>query len=129
MQHVINFTPMESDKILSHRKEKSGLHKELALIDLDTGKAAVIARIYWPATVVYCCVWIHHGEHHSRGAGKAGGGGYHKPSAAMQEALRDAGIELAYAIGGRGDSAMRESLEAIARYFGIARFMVHEAHP
>jgi hypothetical protein len=125
---VALFVPRESDKIRSHRKEKAGIAREYALIDLDTGAAVVTLRIYWPGTVAYACVWIHHGETHARGAGKAGGYGYCKESAAAHVALADAGVTLENAIDGRGLSAIRDALDAIAAHLGIARHVIHTAH-
>lgn len=115
---------------------KDSLDKEIAVIDPATGRAIVIASIYIPATVAYCALWIHGSNAYGRGAGKAVGYGYHKPSAALQDAISDAGITLhertgkrAY-INGVGDSAMVEALEAIARAVtGKRKFIVHIAHP
>ena len=49
------------------------------------------------------------------GHGKAGGYGYHKESAALQEAIESAGIKLRSPIDGAGDSAVRGAMEAINR--------------
>ena len=81
-------------------------------------------------TTVYCAVWVD-GQ---RGVGSAGGGGYHKQSAALDEAIRDAGYELygdpygyelegesrsAYkgpqSIAGRGEGSMETALKALAK--------------
>jgi hypothetical protein len=101
-------------------------------------------------SVVYCNIWAHGidpktGEHVSiSGRGSAGGGGYHKESAALNDALRSAGVELygsaydrpdkteranrtkrAY-IGGCGSQAMESARRALARacgYKGKARVL------
>ena len=127
---VFSFTPHESDKIRSHRKENKGFLREYALIDLSDGAAVVTLRIYWPGSVAYACVWINRGGMgiHARGAGKAGGGGYCKESAAAHGALADAGVTLEYAIDGRGTQAIRGALEALANPMGIARYTIHVAH-
>jgi hypothetical protein len=83
----------------------------------------VTARAYMgrsaQASVVYVSVWIHGADgHFSSGSGNAGGGGYHKASAALAEALESAGVELSQHIGGMGDGAMREALTATARALG-----------
>jgi len=105
------------------------LHREYALIDLETGESRVILRVYWPATVAYACVWTFFGEgFYARGAGRAGGGGYCKASAAAGKALRDAGFNLEYPIDWRGLESIRGALEAIGRHMGLAHFMVHVAH-
>lgn len=128
MNIVAAFTPRESDKILTHRKEKNGFLREYALIDLADGAAAVTLRIYWPGTVAYACVWIHGESIYARGAGKAGGYGYCKESAAAGAALQDAGVTLADDIDGRGTQAIREALTALAQHMGIARYVIHVAH-
>jgi hypothetical protein len=97
------------------------------------------------ASVVYCCVWIRtaRGTWHS-GRGSAGGCGYHKTSAALDDALASAGVELygypysnpnrdrdgkpiedltalktkRASISGVGESAMRYALEAVAKAAG-----------
>jgi len=126
---VTSFTPRKSDKIRSHRKE-NGFQREYALIDLSDGAAVVTLRIYWPGTVAYACVWINRGGMgiHARGAGKAGGGGYCKESAAAAYALADAGVALESAIDGRGTQAIRDALAALADHMGIARYTIHAAH-
>lgn len=130
MNTVTDFTPRESDKIRSHRKENNGFLREYALIDLSDGAAVVTLRIYWPGTVAYACVWINRGGMgiHARGAGKAGGGGYCKESAAAAYALKDAGVTLTEDIDGRGTLAIVDALAALAQHMGIARYTIHKAH-
>lgn len=85
------------------------------------------------ASVVYCCLWVYTatGEYTS-GRGQADGYGYHKESAALQDAITSAGIELYGSpyqqdeqtknkrcyIDGVGYGAMRDALEAITRAAG-----------
>lgn len=98
----------------------------------------IIARFYMgrsrTASTVYCSLWVHGKGVHTAGHGSAGGWGYHKASAALQEAMCSAGIELTgspydsehedtkqepCSISGCGDSAMRSALVAIARAAGF----------
>jgi hypothetical protein len=125
---VITFGPRESDKIRTHRKESAGLYREYSLIDLEDGSAPVVLRIYWPGSVAYSCVWIGNGVVYARGAGKAGGGGYCKASAAAGAALADAGVRLEADIDGRGLESIRGALEALARWLDVPRYVVHVAH-
>jgi hypothetical protein len=125
---VVSFIPRESDKIRACRKESAGLYREYALIDLDTGKAPAVLRIYWPGSVAYACVWTFGAGFYARGAGRAGGGGYCKASAAAGAALADAGIKLADAIDGRGLEAITGALLALGAHMGMARPLVHVAH-
>lgn len=86
------------------------------------------------SSVVYCSLWVHCGEIYTTGTGKAGGYGYHKESAAMGAAIRNANIQLfgspytnpeggedlekpAY-IAGCGAESMRKALLAIAEATG-----------
>lgn len=119
--------PRESTKSMDHYRREKSFFQQWSLIDLNKGNDVVNVRFYGAAQTVYCVTWFHlwpYGfEGTCRGCGKAGGYGYHKASAAMQEALTDAG-----SIGGRGETAMQEALEVIAAHCGIARFLIHKAH-
>lgn len=69
------------------------------------------------------------GIDYASGSGKAGGGGYHKESAAMQEALNVAGFTFAEPFDGCGDGAMTDALNAIAHRMGLrSRFVIVRAH-
>lgn len=110
-------------------RRDNGFDREIAVLDPATGHAIVTARIYYPGTVAYCSLWISAAGRYGRGQGKAGGYGYHKQSAALDDAIQDAGIVLDQPIDGRGDSAMIEACEAIARAVtGKRRFITHIAH-
>lgn len=78
------------------------------------------------ASPVYCSVWIGGNGHTASGHGSASGYGYHKRSAAMQAAIDSAGIKLSEPIDGRGDSAQRDALSAIARAMGYTAFTIIE---
>lgn len=97
---------------------------------------------------VRACVWItpavDSGEEWRSGAGSAGGCGYHKESAAIADALADAGVELygnAYLysdakpdfkkrvnFGGTGSSAYADIFKAIARAAGYKGRMSWVSH-
>ena len=85
--------------------------------DKTTGRKIVDCRVYIgkvnSATTFYCSIWIY-GEQLYTGLGKAGGGGYHKASAAMYEALHNAGWAVSEPISGCGDGAMRDAAVAVA---------------
>jgi len=66
-------------------------------------------------------VWVRvRGQDYRSGRGSASGCGYHKESAALAEALDNAGIHLSLAIGGTGSSHYRDVFEAIAMAAGYA---------
>lgn len=125
--NVISFNPTEDPRnTYSYRREKN-FDSQISVIDLDEGKEIACVRFYRPDEVVYCVVWID-SDKPARGYGKAGGGGYHKRSAAMSEALARAGVVLSEPINGCGDSAMDAALEALAHHMGAARPLIVRAH-
>jgi hypothetical protein len=112
-------------------RRDTGFLREIAVLDPATGAQVLVARLYYPGTVMRCSVWISSRGNgtYGRGQGEAGGGGYHKASAALASALDDAGVRLSRAINGVGDRAMIDACEATARAVtGKRRFIVHEAH-
>lgn len=113
----------------SHRKEKHFL-QELTVISFEDGefKTPATLRIYGTNAKNYACLWVHSGEVHASGSGSAGGYGYHRPSAAAQEAINAAGFELSEPIDGRGESMMENALKAIATALGHKKFYLHSAH-
>lgn len=118
----------------------------LNVVGLKKGAMQEIVTVRWymarsaSASVMYCSVWVHSEECYISGSGKAGGYGYHKESAAFEEALTSAGVEL-YAnrygdqygeegrpksyrcyIGGCGDRAVELACEALARALGYRKY-------
>lgn len=67
---------------------------------------------------VYCSIWVHGKGIHAAGHGHVDGGGYHKESAALDQAIESAGITLSKHIDGVGERAMREAGEAIVKALG-----------
>lgn len=71
------------------------------------------------ASIVYCSIWVHTADGRSvSGHGTAGGWGYHKESAALQDAISSAGIKLSKSVHGVGENAMRDALLAITKAAG-----------
>lgn len=99
-------------KIAENRKENNFMTQYTA-IDGDLNEIAIL-RIYGTTRANYACFWLFNGDYNSGGA-RATGYGYHRPSAAAQFAFNRAGIVLSEAIDGRGDRAMIDALEAIAK--------------
>jgi hypothetical protein len=77
------------------------------------------------ASPVYCSVWVLCDDYPS-GYGHATGGGYHKGSAALQDALHSAGFRFAHDFDGAGDGAIETALHAVADFFDLpkARILV-----
>lgn len=112
----------------SDRKDRHycGGYIGLALMG-GTAVQAVDLKLYATDSRAYCCVWLAGGGHNSSGSGMAGGYGYHRASAAAGRALRAAGVSLSEDIDGRGDTAIRDAVEAIAAamYPGCTVYVVH----
>lgn len=113
----------------------------LVVASLDgTITEVVTVRTYMSASrnasTVKACVWIRPADRASdwlSGRGEAGGYGYHKESAAIADAVRNAGVKLygnpyfsrepvdinkSFDFGGTGSSKYREIFAAIARAVG-----------
>lgn len=78
------------------------------------------------ASAVYCSVWTSNQAMSANGRGTATGYGYHKRSAALNSALWNAGITLSEPIDGRGETAMRDALTAVARALGYRKTVIVE---
>lgn len=137
----------------SHRKDEGKCHFEsIQIVELTQpqhGKRAnvpVELRLYGTGNVNFACLWTHVPGNtradnpfpngvYTQGSGRAGGYGYHRPSAAAHEAIRNAGFTLLTDsgehadIGGVGDSAIEEALCAIAESLGITNYALVRSHP
>ena len=102
------------------------------VIGIEKGQPVELAtaRIYKGrsrnASRVYASIWLRGGNYAS-GSGWAGGGGYHKASAALGRAIESAGVKLAEPIDGRGDGAMLDALTAIGIMCGVNTVRVFRA--
>ena len=108
-----------SEAAYNARDKQALLHQYSIIAETENGvRELVIARLYASlhreACKVTCILWTN-GNHNTNASGWASGYGYHKGSAALADAIRNAGIRLSEDITGRGAEAMREALLAIAR--------------
>ena len=105
---------------ISRKRESFALVGYFVAVDLATGKEPVTLRIYRPheGSTALACVWINAGDAYGYGSGTAGGGGYHKASAAAESAFRAAGVEFDVGIAGAGDSAIRSAIMAVCASLG-----------
>lgn len=110
----------------AHRRENAFM-EQYSIIDSDFNEVLTL-RIYGTNAKNYACVWTSEKTNWSNGSGSAGGYGYHRPSAAAEEALKKAGFDFS-PISGRGDSAIKECLENVAKdVFKLKKYIVHRAH-
>ena len=101
------------------RDHQALLRQYTVLAETENGiRELVIVRLYTSlrrgANRVTCIIWTN-GGHNANASGWASGCGYHKGSAALADAISNAGIKLTENISGCGGRAMREALLAIAR--------------
>jgi hypothetical protein len=111
-----------------HRKDV--LNEAYRVVD-GAFNTVVDCRVYGSGSTAYACLWVYgEGNFYASGSGKAGGWGYHKTSAAVDDAIDSAGFELYGSpyndgreqnykkrcnISGVGDSAIESALMAIAK--------------
>ena len=99
-----------------HFDKNSPYHKRYAV--------PVTVRVYMgrssSASTVYATIWARSrdGKLHMSGTGSAGGGGYHKESAAINSAMVDAGIKFKRGFGGAGDGAAMVAIKTLAKRLG-----------
>lgn len=125
---VVSFEP--KDAFRSYCRKENKPHEELAVIATVNGKyeTPVMLRCYFTDTRVYSVLWIRSNERYATGTGWAGGYGYHKASAAAQEAIERAGFKMERRIDGVGDEAIRGAVDAIARHLGYDNFTIHKSN-
>lgn len=127
--YTFQITQPGNNKIDSYRKENYFL-KEIAVIDTKEMKSRIIVRFYATDKVHYCCLWVFTHENSFSGAGKAGGYGYDKLSAAFQDAMHNAGLINSPSVDGVGQSAVEECLKYLfVDLMGHDEFYLHVAHP
>lgn len=131
-QTIIAKFTAENSKAVNYDNKKEKV-SQYVIVDKNTERRIVDCRVYMGhsknSSTVYCSLWVNIKDLKkpktwqyagTSGTGSAGGYGYHKPSAAVQDALVSAGIELydkdkkRQFIDGVGDSAIRSALLAVA---------------
>ena len=123
---------------VNHRKESKFQEEYSIIAKKDEGlRCMMVVRIYGTQAMNYCCLWLWGGNLSASGSGKAGGYGYHRPSAAVQGALVSAGFSIAtkegksIGIDGRGDSAIIDFMSLVAeQILGLTKenYLIHKAH-
>lgn len=92
-------------------------------------KPVVELRLYGTGNTNTAAIWVHTNDLHTSGTGQAGGYGYHRPSAAAAEAIRNAGFTLDKYISGVGEGVIVAAVKAIAEAVGYPDCPVFHAHP
>ena len=125
MKAEVIAVPKKAKGINIAYRDKQTAHAHAAIVKDKAGRMLELIKVefYGTGSTSYCNLWIKHADDWRTGSGKAGGYGYHKPSAALAEAIADAGIKLDD-ISGRGDGAMAEALEAITKAAGFDECLI-----
>ena len=125
------FTKTECQNAKNFGDKKETI-KTMVLITCKAGEFSEPVTVHWymsrsgdGASPVYCSLWVRCSPCYVSGRGKAGGYGYHKASAAFQDACDSAGIELSQPVDGRGDESVREAMFAIGAALGFERAELH----
>lgn len=111
---------------INHRR-KTGFTEGYKVFN-QNGEQIADCRIYWGSTRCYAVLWVSHKGYYLSGSGFAGGGGYHKQSAAVSEAIQNSGISLDEHINGRGTQATEDALKAIGKAFGYRKLQLVHIH-
>ena len=126
---VLSVNLQDSEIGAKRDRVRNGFYKELVVMDPKTHQSIAIFRTYITGYTFHCCAWFHSADSYGSGYGKATGSGYCKESAAIDEAIANAGIALDERFGGRGESAIRDAAIAIGRKLtGKRNLILHKAH-
>jgi hypothetical protein len=137
----VKFNAPRSNAVnLGDKKELVRAWNVVALQDDGTLRELVTVRWYRsyrasPESPEYCSVWVSPRDNsHTSGRGTSRGHGIHTASAALQNALISAGVELQDRAGarvyidGKGEGAMRTALAAIATTCGCSTSLLVEVN-
>lgn len=124
---VIAFNPSQDMPRAYRDREEKHFYTGYKVVCISEGEMVelVDARLGATNNCHYASVWlnVHYCNNNyynncgsARGAGKAGGYGYHKASAALDSALRRAGMKFNIGCSGMGESAMRDCLMTAGEY-------------
>lgn len=121
MKAEFSAVPKKAKGINVAYRDKQKVNAYAAIVKDGAGKMLELIKVefYGTGQTSYCNLWVKYADDGRTGSGKAGGYGYHKPSAALAEAIAQAGITLDEAIDGQGDCAMTSALRAIAKAAGF----------
>lgn len=124
---------------VAHRVEKYFSHSYIFLKKTEDADPTIFAkvvaelRVYiTPTGATSVCLWVRDFHKGFGASGRVGSnnvcGGFHKPSAALSNALRMAGYEMAEEVSGVGEAAMIDAVKAVLRHLGVYNVQLIEAH-
>jgi hypothetical protein len=132
MNQSITYTENTKQKPMPAWRDNVEHYKSLVCVIDGAPVEVITARIKYPrdgAGRLCAIVWIHTNKGTVHGCGTASGYGYCKASAAIDQALRDAGYTLSKSFAGAGSSAVDDAFLAIAELIHGEKFAAYAAKP
>lgn len=124
---VVAFNPAQDMPLSYRERQEKHFYNGYKVVTIVNDKMITLvdARLGATANCHYASVWLntcyYNNEFYNkfgfaRGAGKAGGCGYHRASAALKSAFSRAGMRFSIGCSGMGESAMRDCLLVAGEY-------------
>lgn len=124
---VISFNPAQDMPASYRERQEKHFYNGYKVVTIVNNEMVelVDARLGATDNCHYASVWLNVRYYDNnyyntcgfaRGAGKAGGWGYHRASAALESAFRRAGMRFDVGCSGMGESAMRDCLMCAGEY-------------
>lgn len=124
---VVSFVPSQDMPLSYRERQEKHFYNGYKVVTIVNDKMVMLvdARLGATNNCHYASVWLntcycdsdyHNNCGFARGAGKAGGCGYHRASAALNSAFFRAGMLFSVGCDGMGESAMRDCLLAAGEY-------------
>lgn len=127
IENIQNKHFQHNKNINSYRREKHFLGAYNVIVENQKGELQdlINCRVYDSQAKTSVCVWVTDNSKnlYIGTVGASSGYGYHRSSSALDEALRLANIKLDQDIEGRGEEAMVQALEAIAKELGYNKIL------
>lgn len=121
---IESFNPKQG--INGNYRKENHFDGSYMVVDMTNGNVKIDLRLYSTQNTSYACVWFGHNGDMANGSGKAGGWGYHRPSAAAFAAFYSAGVFISDF---SGTGQIVEALEMLAAELGLTNFKIFHAHP
>ena len=124
---VVSFVPAQDMPASYRERQQKHFYNGCKVVTIvnDQMETLVDARFGGTVNCHYVSVWLNtkyankefYNEYgNARGAGKAGGYGYHRASAALESAFSRAGMRFSVGCNAMGESMMRDCLLAAGEY-------------
>lgn len=136
---VVSFVPSQDMPRAYRDREEKHFYTGYKVFCIVDGKMEELidARLGATDSCCYASVWLEcfYSDYdyackngRARGAGKAGGYGYHRASAALESAFSRAGMKFSVGCSGQGESMMQDCLLAAGEYLKPINAKVYLVH-